>query len=605
MRNKFIVLLLSLVLIFTLTSIVGAEEDEVESPDTYTHVTIGDQSTLDPHYSYDTASSEVIDNVYECLIQYEGESIDEFSPLLATEVPSQDNGLISEDGTEYTFPIREDVQFSNGDTLTPEDVKYSFIRGMIMDRTAGPMWMIFEPLFGYAGSLSDVTAEVVDVEEPQELTAEESAEVFEVLDEKITIDGNEVTFHLADPYPPFLNIVSQHAAWSSILNKEWSIKQGAWDGDPETIADYHDPSKEDDPLYDTMMGTGPFILTDWVNGDRVVFERNENYWREPANFKTVIIKNIDEPTTRILLLERGDADSIALDYQYFDQIEGRDDVRIEKGLPVLQSLTTLFNWTINTKGNDYIGSGELDGEGIPADFFTDIHVRKGFSYAFNYEAFIEEVRQGQATKLRGAIVQPLMGYDEDSPAYELDLEKAEEHFKQAWDGEVWEKGFEMTILYNSGNMSRKTAADIFETYLEQLNPKFEIDTRAVQWSTFLDESARGTLPVQIGGWLADFPDPHNWAQPFLDSKGYYGNKRGENYIEWAKENVDPLIEDGITELDQEKRAEVYEEIQLISHEEAIDVWIDQPFGARIQRDWVKGWYYNPMRPGQYFYILDK
>ncbi len=604
MKRKFGVLLLSFILVFSVVSIAGAQ-DEVKSPDTYTHVTIGNQSTLDPHYSYDTGSSEIIDNVYECLIQYQGESVNEFSPLLATEVPSMENGLISEDGTEYTFPIREGVQFSNGNALTPEDVKYSFLRGMIMDRAYGPMWMLYEPLFGDMATLGDLTEEVVGVSNPQELTAEQSAEVFAVLDDKITIDGNNVTFHLENPYPPFLNILAQHAAWSSILDKEWSIEQGAWDGNPETIAEYHDPGKEDDPLYDKMMGTGPFILTEWVNGDRVVLKRNENYWRKPANFKTVIIKNIDEPTTRILLLKRGDADSIALDYQYFNQIEGDENIEITRELPVLQNLTMLFNWTINTQGNDYIGSGELDGEGIPSDFFTDVHVRKAFSYAFNYKAFIEEVRQGQSQKLRGPIVNPLLGYEDDSPVYSLDLEKAEEHFRQAWDGEVWEKGFKLTILYNSGNMTRKTAADIFKSYLEQINPKFDIDTRAVQWSTFLDESARGTLPLQIGGWLADFPDPHNFVQPFLHSQGYYGGKRGENYAEWAEENVDPLIDQGIGELDSQKRVELYKEIQSIAHDQAIDVWLDQPFAARIQRDWVKGWYFNPMRPGQYFYILDK
>lgn len=604
MKRKFGVLLLSFILVFSVVSIAGAQ-DEVKSPDTYTHVTIGNQSTLDPHYSYDTGSSEIIDNVYECLIQYQGESVNEFSPLLATEVPSMENGLISEDGTEYTFPIREGVKFSNGNALTPEDVKYSFIRGMIMDRAYGPMWMIYEPLFGDLATLGDLTEEVVGVSNPQELTAEQSAEVYAALDEKITIDGNNVTFHLENPYPPFLNILAQHAAWSSILDKEWSIEQGAWDGNPETIAEYHDPGKEDDPLYDKMMGTGPFILTEWVNGDRVVLKRNENYWRKPANFKTVIIKNIDEPTTRILLLKRGDADSIALDYQYFNQIEGDENIEITRELPVLQNLTMLFNWTINPQGNDYIGSGKLDGEGIPSDFFTDVHVRKAFSYAFNYKAFIEEVRQGQSQKLRGPIVNPLLGYEDDSPVYSLDLEKAEEHFKKAWDGQVWEKGFKLTILYNSGNMTRKTAADIFKSYLEQINPKFDIDTRAVQWSTFLDESARGTLPLQIGGWLADFPDPHNFVQPFLHSQGYYGGKRGANYAEWAKENVDPLIDQGIGELDSDKRVEIYKELQSIAHDQAIDVWLDQPYSARIQRDWVKGWYFNPMRPGQYFYILDK
>ncbi|MFW6230169.1 MAG: hypothetical protein ACOC4L_04225 [Halanaerobium sp.] len=72
--QKKIVVLLTLVLIFSVFSIVGAQE-EVKEPNTFTFVTSGDQSTLDPHFSYDTASSEVIYQVYETLIDYDGESV--------------------------------------------------------------------------------------------------------------------------------------------------------------------------------------------------------------------------------------------------------------------------------------------------------------------------------------------------------------------------------------------------------------------------------------------------------------------------------------------------------------------------------------------------
>ncbi|MFP4199666.1 MAG: ABC transporter substrate-binding protein, partial [Halanaerobium sp.] len=306
--QKKIVVLLTLVLVFSVFSIVGAQE-EVKNPNTFTFVTSGDQDTLDPHYAYDTSSGEVIYQVYETLIEYDGESVQDFEPLLSTEVPSEENGLVSEDGTEYTFPIREDVEFSNGNSLTPEDVKYSFLRGMIFDRSGGPIWMLYEPLFGSGFSgLADVAEEVADVEEVSELTDEQAEEVLAALDEKITIDGNEVTFHLEDPYPPFLNIVAKGASWSSILNKEWSIEQGAWDGTAEDIVDSHDPGKESDPLFDKMMGTGPFILEEWENGDSVVFNRNDDYWQGPANFKTAVIRSIDEWSTRKLMLLRGDAD---------------------------------------------------------------------------------------------------------------------------------------------------------------------------------------------------------------------------------------------------------------------------------------------------------
>ncbi|MDI3547947.1 MAG: peptide/nickel transport system substrate-binding protein [Halanaerobiales bacterium] len=606
MSRKVVVLLLSLLLVFTVANVVSAEE--VKDPDTFTYVTIGDQSTLDPHFAYDTGSGELIYQVYETLIGYKGSSVTEFEPLLATEVPSVENGLISEDGKTYIFPIREGVKFSNGNPLTPEDVKYSFLRGMIQDRAGGPIWMLYEPLFGpeipgLAALVEKVLGEEVD---PKELTPEQSAKVFAELDKKIEIDGNKVIFHLANPYPPFLNILAKGASWSSILDKEWTIEQGGWDGNPETIAKYHDPVKEEDPLYDKMMGTGPFILTEWVNGDHVIFRRNDNYWREPANFKTVIIKNVDEWSTRKLMLLRGDADMVYVPKQYRHQVEGQPGITVSEPFPVLQNMNMVFNWDINTKGNDNVGSGKLDGKGIPSNFFADIHVRRAFSYCFNYKAYIDEVRMGEALQLRGPIVSPLLGYDENSEVFELDLEKAEEEFKQAFNGELWEKGFKMTLVYNSGNDSRKTAADMLKFYIEQINPKFDIEVRGVQWSTYLDQSIKGMLPASFGGWLADFPDPHNFAQPFLHSAGYYAGRRGAAYQKWAQESgLDALIEKGITTVDQAEREKIYKKIQQMSIDYAIDLWVDQPIGVNTRRSWIKGWYPNAMRPGIDPYILDK
>jgi len=604
MQKKLIVML-TLVLVFSVFSVVGAQE--VKNPDTFTYVTIGDQSTLDPHFAYDTGSSELIYQVYESLIDYDGESVQDFVPLLSTEVPSQENGLISEDGTEYTFVIRDGVEFSNGNSLTAEDVKYSFLRGMVMDRAGGPIWMLYEPLFGagYAG-LSDVTADLVGVDDPKQLTTEQAEKIFTALDEKITVDGNQVTFHLAAPYPPFLNIVAQGASWGSILDKEWSIEQGAWDGTAADIAASHDPVKEEDPLFDKMMGTGPFILTEWVNGDHVIFGRNDNYWGEPANFETAIIRNVDEWSTRKLMLLRGDADMIYAPTQYRAQVADEKGVTVTTGIPVLQNMNMVFNWDITTEGNNYIGSGKLNGDGIPSDFFADEDVRKAFSYSFNYKAFLEQVRMGEAIQLRGPIVNPLLGYNENSEVYSLNLEKAEEHFKKAFGGELWEKGFTMDLVYNSGNDPRKTAADMLKSYIERINPKFNINVRGVQWSTYLDASVRGTLPASFGGWLADFPDPHNFVQPFLASAGYYASRRGDTYKKWAEEvGINDLISEGISTTDNARRKEIYTKLQQMSIDHAIDLWIDQPTGSNTRRTWVKGWYPNAMRPGVDFYSMDK
>ena len=603
MQKKLIVLL-SLVLVFSVFSVVGAQE--VKNPDTIVEVNMGTIDSLDPHFQYDSASAEIIDNVYENLIKFNEGDITDFMPHLATEVPTEENGLIRENGTVYEFPIREGVTFQNGNPLTPEDVKYSFLRALIQDRDGGPVWMIYEPLF-QKGSLADVVAEVVGEDKSaSDLTASESEEVYAYLEKAIEVDGNSVVFTLPKAFPPFLSIIAQGNGLGAIIDKEWSIEQGDWDGQPDSIAEYTNPTKEDDPLFDKMNGTGPYELVEWVNGEEVILNRNDDYWREPASIKKVIIRMIDEWSTRKLMLQRGDADIVYVDKQYMSQVENMDGVEVITGLPNIYMGAGLMNFNIVTEGNPDVHSGQLDGNGIPSDFFSDINVRKGFLYSMNYEAFINDVLNGDGQKGRGPIPEPLLGYDENSPTYELDLEKAEEHFKQAFDGEVWEKGFEITILYNSGNDVRKSAVDMLKYYVEQINPKFKVNVRGIQWATYLDKLIANKFTLGFIAWGADYADPHNFAVPFLGSDGTYGGFKGENYINYAKENIDPLIEEGISSTDPAEREEIYKELQQISYEQALDFYLYQPSAQVVMRDWVEGWYYDPIRdPGQYFYSLDK
>ncbi|MFP4370635.1 MAG: ABC transporter substrate-binding protein [Halanaerobium sp.] len=603
--KKNLIVFLSLILVLAMGSAVGAQE-EVKNPDTLVEVNMGNIDSLDPHYQYDSASAEIIDNVYENLIKFDEGDITEFLPHLATEVPSEENGLIREDGTVYEFPIREGVTFHSGNPLTPEDVKYSFLRALIQDRDGGPVWMIYEPLF-QKGSLAEVVEEVLGEEKsPSDLSAEESEEVYAYLEEAIEIDGNSVIFNLPQAFPPFLSIISQGNGLGAILDKEWSIEQGDWDGEPDSIAEYTNPSKEDDPLFEVMNGTGPYKLVEWVNGEEVVLNRNNDYWREPASIRKVIIRMVDEWSTRKLMLQRGDADIVYVDKQYMSQVEDMDGVEVITGLPNIYMGAGLMNYNIVTDGNSDVHSGELDGEGVPSDFFSDIDVRKGFLYSMNYEAFIKDVLEGDGQQGRGPIPEPLLGFDEESPTYEMDLEKAEEHFREAFDGELWDKGFEITILYNSGNEVRKSAADMLKYYVEQINPDFKINVRGIQWSSYLDKLIAGEFTLGFIAWGADYADPHNFVVPFLGSDGTYGGFKGEDYVSYAEENIDPLIEEAVSLTDPDEREEIYRELQQISYDQAIDMYLYQPTAQVVMKDWVKGWYYDPIRdPGQYFYDLSK
>ncbi len=616
MKRNLLGMVLVLALVMAFTSFSFAE---VKNPDSIILVTIGGPETIDPHWSYDTASGEVIYNLYDNLINYNGESTSEFLPMLSTKVPSVENGLIKDDGLTYIFPIREGVKFHNGDVLTPEDVVYSIKRGLVFDRAGGPMWMLFEPLLA-THSIEETAVEVAGVENYSDLfeNGDPRGElksnyknamvkvITDYVDKVVEVDGNNVIFHLAQPYGPFLNILAHSGGWAAIIDKKWAIEQGAWDGKADTWWKYHDPENEKDPLYKIENGTGPFILKKWVPEEIVMLERFDDYWQGPAKVKNAQIKSVNEWTTRKLMLQAGDADMAYVPIQYLSEVKGLEGVRIIENLPSLSNVVSMWPWTINAEGNTYIGSGKLDGKGIPPDFFSDIHVRRGFSYLFPYKIFITKIAKGQAIRNPGPIIKGILGFSDDpSLFYEFSLLKAKAEFEQAWDGQLWEKGFEFSIFYNEGNDTRKAISDMLATYAKMINPKFKLTSVGVQWSAYLKAFLTEKLPIFTIGWLADYPDPHNWAPVYMGSKGDYSSMFGEAYREFARKNVDPLLDKALKETDTEKRAALYKELTQIAHDQAISLYVYQPIGHHVERTWVQGWYYNPIRPGVDFYSLSK
>ncbi len=603
------ILLLGLVLVLATGLLVSAE---VKNPETLVVASIGDQNTMDPAWCYDTASGEVIYNTMDNLFKYDGGSTEDLLPMLATVVPSLDNGLITKAADETTFidiPIRSGVKFHDGTELTAEDIEYCLERAMIFDRSGGPNWMFWEPFSGMTdgyGSIESCATDLAGVDNFEDVPADVLQQVYdEWVDPAIEIkSGNVIELKLPAPYPPILQILTHGSSWSSIYSKDWAIEQGAWDGDGATWQNYHDPEREEDPLYDVEMGSGPYVLKKWDPGVEIQLEAFDDYWDGAPSVKHGVLKSVDEWGTRRLMLEAGDADICYVPRQYLSQVEGMDGLRIVRDLPNLSNAVVFFNFGV-VEGSKYVGSGALDGEGIPLDFFNDVNVRKAFCYAFDYDTYIEEAWLGQAIQPTGPIVDGLAYYPEDSPVYSMDVEKAEEQFKKAFDGAVWEKGFKFTAVYNAGNDQRKTSLEIIRDVVESVNPKFHIDVVGVQWSSFLDALVAGKMPLYMLGWLADYPDPHNFVSPYMSSTGTFSGFQGEGMINLAEEEFNPLIAQGITQLAPADRRATYAELQKLAYDYAIDIFPVQATGVHVERAWVKGWYYNPMRPGVDLYSLSK
>lgn len=582
----------------------------IKNPDTLIVADLSDIDTLDPQFAYDTASGEIIFHVYDNLIMYDGPSTEKFLPMLATQVPSLENGLITEnpDGSVVIrFPIRQGIKFHNGNALMPEDVAYSFHRLMLMDRSGGPSWLVLSPLLN-VNTIADM-AKVIEAERTgknadeidfQAVSPETLVATCERVKQAVRVNGVDVEFYLPKPFPPLLSIVAHSGSWAAIIDREWVTEQGAWDGSCDTWKAHYDPQKENNPLYEKMNGTGPFMLERWdhATGD-ISLVRNDNYWRGPAKLARIVIKKVNEFSTRKLMLQNGDADIATINRRFVDQVDGTPGVRLIKGQLRMSLGFVLFNQKITKEGNPYIGSGQLDGNGIPPDFFRDVDVREAFNYAFDWETFIREALKNEAEQAKGPIPRGVQFFNPENPVYHLDLTKAEEHFKRAWAGQLWQKGFKFTAPYLVDDQASKTLFEILKRNLQKLNPKFEIETVNLEWSALLSRSVDGTLPVYSAGWLEDYHDAHNWVFPLMHSQGTYAptTNMGTKY--------DVLIDQGINELEPAKRQEIYYELQRLAYEDAIAIFTDQVLGRHYQQRWVDGYYFNPIWPARNFYPLSK
>ncbi|MDE2292908.1 MAG: ABC transporter substrate-binding protein, partial [Elusimicrobia bacterium] len=105
-----------------------------KGPKPFTYATTGEVTSLDPVIPYDADSQGLIFNIYDTLLAFQGAANDVIVPRLATEVPTRKNGGISKDGRVYRFHIRTGVRFHDGTPLTPDDVRYSLLRFMLVDR---------------------------------------------------------------------------------------------------------------------------------------------------------------------------------------------------------------------------------------------------------------------------------------------------------------------------------------------------------------------------------------------------------------------------------------------------------------------------------------
>lgn len=344
-----------------------AQEEEVSAKEsmadegTVTYVTTQTTATLDPALHTDETESVMVINAYDSLLIPDDEGNP--SPNVATEWE------VSDDGTVYTFKLRDDVTFHDGTNLTADDVVYSMDRMLSIQKGYSWLWDgILDP--------GDTTA----------------------------VDDYTVQFELNEAYSPFLATLVQ----LFIVNKDLLVENQA-EGDYGEFGDYGQ-----DFLTKQDAGSGAYVITHYEPGTLITFEAFDDYWKgwdAPNHVQKVQFRLIGEHATEKLMLEQGEADIVEqwLDPQLFEDLKKAEGVVVQED-PSAQ----LFFLTMNT------AKAPLD----------DVHVRRAISYAFDYETAADQI-MGGAAQARGPVPRLMPGHNEDVMVYEQDMEKAKEELAQS------------------------------------------------------------------------------------------------------------------------------------------------------------------------------
>lgn len=543
--------------------------------DTYVYMTFGQPVSMDPARAYDTASGGIIENVYETLMSYDGEALDVFVPSLAT------GYSVSADGLHWTFDLRPNVKFHSGNLMTCKDVAWSFKYGALTANPEGaPAYLMGNLWLGTDIDGSDPAAFL-------------DAVTWDMIDGIVTCpegpQGLKATVNLVNQTPALIPILTYTAF--SIVDSQFAIDGGAWDGTEATWKDWVGRDLTAEFLHRNASGTGAFKLVDWTD-DSVVADAFADYWGGAPALNHVIYRYVDEQSTRILAVQQGDADRITLnENSAVAQVEGAAGVSVLRDPNWLPASVTaaFFNFDIDVTNNEDVGSGLLDGKGIPSNFFADVNVRRGFAQLFDQQAFVDQVYQGQGTVITMGLPSSFLGYNPDVAVRTLDLEAATDYFRAAFDGQVWEKGFEFTALYNSGNTIRQTALELIKDNLEFINPKFEMNVRGLPWADYLSRTAEKKAPMFALGWAADYADPSNFINTFYDDDGYYAARTSISVPE-----IQAIIDQADQLVDPEARGFLYRGIGTLHYDQAPLIAVPIQSAFLVVRSNLNGVYYNTM-----------
>jgi peptide/nickel transport system substrate-binding protein len=479
---------------------------------------VAEPQALDPHAVTAVNDFRILMNIYDGLVRYASGTL-EVEPALAT------GWEISEDGTVYTFDLREDVTFHDGTPFNAEAVVFNFERMLNEEHPyhdTGPF-----PLSFFFSAVQSVEA----------------------------VDDLTVRFTLDAPYAPFLSNLAYPTGL--IVSPAAVMEHGADFG--------RNPS-----------GTGPFTFTEWRSNEAVVIEANPDYWDGAPGLQAVVFRPITDANTRVA-----------------EMLSGGIDLMVEVP-PVALSEFQGEGYQVVEQAGPHVWFLILNLREGP---FTEQAVRQAANYAINKTALVEDVLEGTAEVAAGPTPPAFAwAYNEELEPYPYDPDRARELLAEAG-----VENPEITFYVTeggSGMLDPVAMGTAIQADLEAVG--FDVTIETYEWNTFLGQvnpGLEGKADAAQMAWMTNDPD----TLPYLALRtAAFPEEGGFNSGYYSNEKVDELLEEARTATDQDRRAELYREMQAIVQEDAPWVFVANWVQNAVTSDRVENFALEP----SFFLLLD-
>ena len=474
----------------------------------------GDITSLDPTQGYDVISWPAERLIFETLVTY-GDST-ELVPGLAAEMPE-----VSEDGTTYTFTLREGVNFVPPDgeihrEMTADDVVFSLNRLLDPDLTPAP-----SPVAGAFFTLIDGAQAVVDGE------TEEASGI-------VAVDELMVEITITQPDVTFLNILAM--PFASVVPSDLATE--------DTEAFGVEP-----------VGTGPYVLESRTIGQSAMFAVNPHYWGDPPANDGVEFRIGVDGNTAVQQVEADQLDIMGDPIPAGSITQLRENPEYEDRLTVFQQVAV-----------SYLSMDTSDPDGGP---LSELAVRQAMNHAIDKENILQLMR-GRGTVAHCIYPTELPGFNPDCMPYDYDVERATELLEEAG----YADGFE-TTLYTDPSEDSTAIAQAIQQDLAAVGIDIEIVLQ--EFDVLLGTiTTPHEAPLVWIGWFQDFPDPSDFYDPILSCAAAV--EGGANVSWYCNEENDALAAEAKGLQDSEERLAMYQELELRVMEDA--PWVPVYFPAQ-------------------------